>query len=124
MLFSQFIVDRLQLLTQATRGYGDQITERSLYEALAPGLSDPAEFAPLLEWGLTTGLLTELNTAKGRMFGIDRNAISPWRSRANGESPDCAAQHDGPDSSATSFNKDDSKRSARPGGALPGEPIG
>lgn len=119
MLFSQFIVDRLQTLTRASRGYGDQISERSLYEALMPRLNDPAQFASLISWGLATGLLTELTSEQGRRFGVNRAVLACWRTRANGESPFSVDLPVGPGTVSTSFNKAAPNRPELPGQTPP-----
>lgn len=87
MLFSQFITNRLETLEHASRGFGNQITERSLYSGLPKQFQEPVEFAQLIDWGLTTGLLQELDAGIGRRFSLNRRQISFWRRRANGERP-------------------------------------
>ena len=87
MLFNQFILERLELLEKAARGFGDQITERSLYEAIPRSMQDAAQFSVLVDWGLTTGVLEELSSGIGRRFRIHRRALAQWRLLANGEPP-------------------------------------
>ncbi len=85
MRFSIFLVERLELLERAMRGYGHEITERALYEALSAVLPQTEDFAVLIEWGLVTGLLMEIDSVVGRRFRINRPALTALRQRANGE---------------------------------------
>ncbi|MGH1357839.1 MAG: hypothetical protein ACRBC3_03660 [Burkholderiaceae bacterium] len=119
MLFSQFIVDRLQLLNRATCGYGNQISERSLYETLLPDLNDPADFPALVSWGLVTGLLVELRSEQGRRFGVERAALSAWRARANGEPPFTDDSSANATIAATRFNNRPLVPPHQPRGLLP-----
>lgn len=86
MLFSLFLLGRLSLLEKAARGYGDRISEKALYEALGCDLPATEDFAVLIEWGLTTGMLIESPAIVGRQFRIDRRVLPLLRRRANGES--------------------------------------
>ncbi|MFK7966158.1 MAG: hypothetical protein AB8C46_19525 [Burkholderiaceae bacterium] len=86
MLFSQYILSRLTLLDNATKGFGDQIQERSLYEQLMETTEDAAEAVQLIKWGLTMRFLIARSSSPSGGFSIDRSVISPWRSRSNGES--------------------------------------
>ncbi len=86
MLFNLFVLNQLELLERATRGYGDEITERSLYDALSDESRDAEGFAVLIEWALITGLLVEVTAVVGRRFRVNRATLPELRRRANGES--------------------------------------
>ena len=86
MPFSQFLLRRVALIEQASRGYGDSIGEKTLYDCLRD-LGEPGDgFAVIVDWGLISGLLTPLPTESGRRFRINRRVLARLRQEANGES--------------------------------------
>ncbi len=86
MLFSRYLLSRLTLLDDATRGFGGQIQERLLYEQLLEKTADSGEAIQLIKWGLTMRFLIARGSSPSGGFSIDRSVIAPWRSRSNGES--------------------------------------
>ena len=92
MLFTEFLLKRLEKLERATHGYGPSISERALYATLTEQGMAVGEFLVLMEWGIIAGLLTETDTPQGRRFRINRKSMAALRARANGEHPS-PAQH-------------------------------
>jgi len=86
MLFSQYILSRLDILDVATKGFGRQIQERTLYDQLVDVTHDSAEAVQLIKWGLATRFLLARGSSLSGGFSIDRTVIAPWRSKSNGES--------------------------------------
>ncbi|MEZ5741931.1 MAG: hypothetical protein R3E68_22485 [Burkholderiaceae bacterium] len=95
MPFSQFLLRRVALIEQASRGYGDSIGEKTLYDCLRD-LGEPGDgFAVIVDWGLISGLLTTIPTDGGRRFRINRRALARLRQEANGESGSEQRRHPG-----------------------------
>lgn len=88
MLFSQYILSRLNILDAATKGFGRQIQERTLFDQLLEVTDDSAEAVQLIKWGLATRFLLARGSSLSGGFCIDRAVIAPWRSKSNGESTD------------------------------------
>ena len=87
MLFTEFLLQRLEKLERATHGYGSSISERALYATLTEQGMPVGEFLVLMEWGILGGLLTESDTPQGRRFLVNRKSLASLRARANGETP-------------------------------------
>lgn len=85
MLFTEFILNRMETLERATHGYGRRISERALFETLTEQGMPIDEFLVLMQWGVLSGLLCESEHADGRRYEVHRESMAAWRARANGE---------------------------------------
>lgn len=104
MQFSEFLLSRLSFLERSTRGYGNCISERALFQSLTEQGLGTDDFFVLVQWGILQSLLIEQDTVAGRRFIIDRQVLADLRARANGEI-DKAVDHD-PTASGGSIKPD------------------